>query len=98
MPHYTENLLIKPALSLAASGETLVVTPESTGFEYLTMRVRKLACGEKFSSDTGSAELGIVVLGGRCSVESTAGSWFNFGGRAHVFDGMPYRALFADSD
>jgi len=30
-----------------------------------------------------------VVLGGRCSVESTAGSWFNFGGRAHVFAGMP---------
>jgi 5-deoxy-glucuronate isomerase len=89
MPHYTENLLIKPARSPTASGETLVVTPESTGFEYLTMRVRKLASGEKFSSETESTELGIVILGGRCSVESTAGSWFSLGVRAHVFDGMP---------
>ena len=89
MPHYTETLLIKPAFSPAASGETLVVTPESTGFEYLTMRVRKLGSGEKFSSETEAAELGIVILGGRCSVESTAGSWSNLGARAHVFDGMP---------
>ena len=89
MPHYTEKLLIKPDLSNAASGETLVVTPESTGFEYLTMRVRRLVRGEKFSSETGSTELGVVILGGRCSMESTAGSWFDLGSRAHVFDGMP---------
>jgi len=67
----------------------MVVTPESTGFEFLTMRIRKIARGEKFSSDTGSCELGLVVLGGRCSVESTAGSWLSFGSRAHVFDGLP---------
>lgn len=89
MPHYTENLLIKPALSTVASGETLVVTPETTGFEYLAMRVRKLASGEKFSSATESAELGIVILGGRCSVQSSAGSWSDLGVRAHVFEGMP---------
>lgn len=89
MPHYPEKLLIKPDRSDAASGETLVVTPDSTGFEYLTMRVRKLTAGEKFSSATGAAELGMVILGGHCSVESTAGSWFDLGSRAHVFDGMP---------
>lgn len=89
MPPCTEKLLFKPDLSVAASGETLVVTPESTGFEYLTMRVRRLVAGEKFSSETGATELGVVILGGRCSVESTAGSWPNLGSRAHVFDGMP---------
>ena len=89
MPHYTENLLIKPVPPLGSSGESMVVTPESTGFEYLTMRIRKISRGEKFSSETGACELGLVVLGGRCSVESTAGSWFNFGSRAHVFDGLP---------
>ena len=47
MPHYTEKLLIKPDLSNAASGETMVVTPESTGFEYLTMRVRKTGGGRE---------------------------------------------------
>jgi 5-deoxy-glucuronate isomerase len=88
MPHSTEDLLIKP-LPLGPSGETMVVTPESTGFEYLTMRVRKILSGEKFSSETGECELGLVVLGGRCSVESAAGSWSDFGSRAYVFDGLP---------
>ena len=89
MPHYPKDLLIKPSSPLSSYAETLVVTPESTGFEYLTFRVRKMARGEKFSSETGAHELGLVVLGGRCSVESTAGSWFDFGSRAHVFDGLP---------
>ena len=89
MPHYTKNLLIKPVRSGAGSGETLVVTPESTGFEYLTMRIRKLRRDEKFSSETGASELGVVVLGGRCSVESSAGSWSDFGSRVNVFAGMP---------
>jgi 5-deoxy-glucuronate isomerase len=89
MPHYTKDLLIKPAYHVSSPGESMVVTPESTGFEYLTMRIRTLSPGEKFSNDTGSCELGLVVLGGRCSVESTAGSWFSFGSRAHVFDGLP---------
>lgn len=85
----SKDLLIKPASPQDSSGETLVVTPESTGFEYLTMRIRKLLRGEKFSSGTNGCELGMVVLGGSCSVESTAGSWFSFGSRAHVFDGLP---------
>jgi 5-deoxy-glucuronate isomerase len=89
MPHYTKDLLIKPVSPLDPSGDTLVVTPESTGFEYLSLRIRKILRGERLSSETGSSELGIVVLGGRCSVESTAGSWFDFGSRANVFDGLP---------
>lgn len=89
MPHYTENLLIKPVAPVALSGETMAVTPESTGFEYLTMRIRTLLRGETYSSETGDCELGLVVLGGRCSVQSGAGSWSDFGSRAHVFDGLP---------
>ncbi len=89
MPHETKELLIKPDSTLASAGETLAATPESMGFDYLTFRVRKLLRGEKFSSETGVCELGMVVLGGRCSVASTAGSWSDFGSRAHVFDGMP---------
>lgn len=89
MPHYTKDLLIKPVPLLGSAGETMVVTPESAGFDYLTMRIRKILLGEKVSSKTGGCELGLVVLGGRCSVESTAGSWSDFGSRAHVFDGLP---------
>jgi 5-deoxy-glucuronate isomerase len=45
--------------------------------------------GEVFSSETNASELGIVVLGGRCSVKSSAGAWKEFGSRANVFEGMP---------
>ncbi len=89
MPPDTRNLLIKPAASGTVSGDSLVATPESTGYEYLTLRIRKLSRGEKFRSETGASELGVVILGGRCSVESTAGSWSNIGSRTHVFDGLP---------
>ena len=89
MPSYTKDLLIKPIPPFGSSGETMVVTPQSTGFEYLTMRIRKLLRGENFSSETDACELGIVVLGGRCSVESNVGSWLNLGCRAHVFEGLP---------
>jgi len=89
MPQDTKDLLIKPLSSETVYGETLLVTPESTGYQYLTLSIRKLLRGEKFQSETAATELGLVVLGGRCSVESTAGSWSDIGSRAHVFDGLP---------
>ena len=89
MPQNNNDLLIKPTASARVSGETLIATPESTGYEYLTLRIRKLSRGEKFQNDTGASELGLVILGGRCSVESVAGCWPNIGSRAHVFDGLP---------
>jgi len=85
-----KDLLIKPSASSISSGETLAVTPNSLGFNYLTLRIRRIQAGEKFSSNTGNCELGIVLLGGVCSVESTAGSWSNVGRRANVFSGLPY--------
>lgn len=89
MPSYKDDLLIKPNPLQDSSGETMVTTPESTGFAYLTFRSRKFLSGESFSGDTGACELGMVLLGGRCSVESTAGSWSDIGSRTHVFDGLP---------
>lgn len=90
MAHYTKDLLIKPSSTLNLAKEMLVVTPDSTGFDYLTIRIRKISRGENFSSQTGECELGIVVLGGRCSVETADNSWSDFGGRANVFDGLPH--------
>src|SRR5207247_6772465 len=68
----------------------MLVTPASSGFDYLSVRARRLVKGESFSDETGNNEMGLVVLGGRCSVESSAGSWPSFGDRAHVFNGLPY--------
>ena len=82
------ELLIRPNV-LKESGESLCMTPESTGFEYLTFRIRRMSRGEDFTSETNASELGIVTLGGRCSVKSSAGTWKDFGNRANVFDGMP---------
>jgi 5-deoxy-glucuronate isomerase len=89
MPADIKDLLIKPDTSKAVSGETLVVTPASIGFQYLTLKICELSVAESFESETDASELGLVVLGGRCSVESTAGSWTNIGSRANVFDGLP---------
>jgi 5-deoxy-glucuronate isomerase len=84
------DLLIPQKALNGGSGETMGLTREAAGFDYLSFRARRLVKGESFSDETGDTEMGLVVLGGRCSVESSAGSWSNIGGRAHVFSGMPY--------
>ena len=84
------DLLIRKKALNGVSGETMLTTPESSGFEYLAFCARSLVKGESFTDETGENELGLVVLGGRCSVESSAGSWLNFGARAHVFNGLPH--------
>ena len=89
MPHDPKSLLIKPLPSVTLSGETLLATPESIDYQYLTLSVRRMLRGEKFQSETAATELGLVLLGGRCSVESTAGSWSDIGSRTNVFDGLP---------
>ena len=75
----------------------LLVTPErftgrveDFGYQYLSFQNVKLAAAERQDADTAARELAIVVLGGRCSIESSRGAWSNLGGRANVFDGRPY--------
>ena len=63
---------------------------ETYGFEFLGFQVRKLAPGERHEENTGARELGIVMLGGKCSVETSSATWKNIGKRANVFDGLPY--------
>jgi 5-deoxy-glucuronate isomerase len=87
MPNTSAELLIRPPSNESAD---LNVTKKQSGFEYLTFQAKHLAKDESFSGETAANELGLVVLGGRCSVESSAGSWSHFGDRAHVFKGLPY--------
>ncbi len=75
----------------------LLVRPESSGrrietygFDLLGFRVRRLAAGDRLEEDTSDRELGLVLLGGKCSVESSCGNWSNIGQRANVFKGLPY--------
>ncbi len=75
------QLLVRPPDSTHA---------ESYGFEFLGFCSQRLAPGQTVADDTGSRELGIVMLGGKCSVESSRGSWASIGRRPNVFAGMPY--------
>ena len=88
--HTGKELLIRPKPLSGASGESQYIRPEDVGFDYLTFRVRQLVKGDRYASETGTSELCLVVLGGRCSVQSSAGSWLDFGKRANVFNGLPY--------
>jgi 5-deoxy-glucuronate isomerase len=84
-----KELLIRPTPRQGSSGDTQLIKPEEVGFEYLHFRVRQMTEGDNFTSETGANEVCLVVLGGSCSVESSVGSWVNFGSRANVFSGLP---------
>ena len=76
------NLLVRP--------EVFENRIENFGLENLSFAVRKLAKGQTYEAAIPGVELAIVVLGGRCSVSSSAGMWQGIGDRTTVFDGMPY--------
>jgi 5-deoxy-glucuronate isomerase len=63
---------------------------QTYGFQFLSFRQRTLKPGETAEGDTADRELGLVVLGGRCSVASSRGEWTGIGRRPNVFSGMPY--------
>jgi 5-deoxy-glucuronate isomerase len=63
---------------------------KSYGFEFLNFAARKMTSQDRVEENTGDRELGIVLLGGKCSVESSRGTWRNIGRRPNVFAGMPY--------
>jgi 5-deoxy-glucuronate isomerase len=82
-------MLIRPEGN-TSKRETLVASPEAVGFEYLSFSVIRLSSADRFEGQTGQDEAGLVLLGGRCGVRSSAGNWESIGGRRDVFDGMPY--------
>jgi 5-deoxy-glucuronate isomerase len=63
---------------------------EDFGYQFLSFETRSLAQGENFHGQTEGRELAVVLLGGRCSVESSAGTWRDLGLRANVFAGRPF--------
>lgn len=90
MPQYdSNNLVIHPAAAPADPGLIAEVRPETAGWETIRFQARRLAPGESWSFAWEEAELALVVLGGRLSVESNRGRWEQLGGRANVFAGLP---------
>jgi 5-deoxy-glucuronate isomerase len=68
------------------------VTPGAAGWRYLSFRVTT----SPFAAESGTEELALVVLAGRCRVEIAGAAW-ELGGRESVFAGMPW-ALYVPSD
>jgi 5-deoxy-glucuronate isomerase len=77
---------------LLKAGEWEQVTPDSAGWRYLFFGVRQ----GSFAAETGEVEIALVPLGGRCRVEAGGTEW-ELGGRASVFEGMPW-ALYLPRD
>jgi len=78
------------SMKLLLTPERFTGRTENFGYQYLEFENVKLAAGERHETGTAGRELGIVLLGGHCSVASSRGEWPEFGARAHVFDGLPY--------
>jgi 5-deoxy-glucuronate isomerase len=70
---------------LLRAGGWTHVTPESVGWRHLSFAVRRTP----FSSETTDAEIALVPVGGRCTVEAEGERW-QLGGREHVFAGLPW--------
>lgn len=94
MSQQTSHLLVKPKEN---TSEYQHLTPESAKWDLLNFGARKMRNRESWEHQTENNELGLVILGGKCSVESSCGSWINIGQRKNVFDGLPY-ALYLPRD
>jgi 5-deoxy-glucuronate isomerase len=86
----SENLLVRPRVVDGGFGEAISFTPDAVGWDYIGFRSLKLHRDESIVSNTNNTEIAIVILGGECSVTSSAGRWSRFGRRKNVFDGLAY--------
>jgi 5-deoxy-glucuronate isomerase len=86
----SDHLLIRPKALEDGFGEMISFAPHDVGWEDLGFRALRLRAGAAFSGRTGDTEVAIVVLGGICSIDSSAGTWNNIGRRRNVFDGLAW--------
>src|SRR5580658_7182741 len=83
------SLLIKPNLQ-RETGETLTITPESAGWENISMAAVRLQQDDTYDFRLNGEEAVIVVLGGRINVTAAGQKWTGLGERKDVFSGMPW--------
>lgn len=83
------ELLLKSTWPETTPHTSIEVTVENAGWEYTSLTVLHLAPGQSWSGATGTDEVGLVTLGGVCTVAALGESW-RVGGRADPFDGPPW--------
>jgi len=90
MTYTARNLLVGPTAEGDEPGVVTRVTTEDAGWELLNLEVRRFAKAQSWAHATGDYEAVIVLLGGRCAIDSDKGEWPSVGRRPSVFAGMPY--------
>lgn len=80
-------LLVKPN---DGSGEYQHLTNQEAGWELLNFGARTLNQKKKWKHNTGENEMLIVLLGGKFSIQTDAGSWITEKSRKDVFSGLPH--------
>ncbi len=88
MARPAQHLVVHPSES--RSEVVVGVDPARAGWDYLHFEVRQLQVGAMWSWATGDNELGLIVLGGTCAVQSNRGDWPVLGERRDVFGGLPH--------
>lgn len=71
------------------TGTLISVGPEEAGWEYISLRVQRIAAGNAWNSFAERDEVCLVPLSGTCTVEYEGQSW-TIGGRSSVFAGKPH--------
>jgi 5-deoxy-glucuronate isomerase len=84
------NLVVSSKKEPGAEGSLVKVTPESAGWEYVGFEVFRLETGQALERDTGSEEVCLVVLSGRCRDSAGQNEWEHLGERESPFDEPPY--------
>ena len=82
-------LLLKSSVLGESSGTLIEVDIARAGWEFTGLTVVKLGSGERWSRETGSDEVALVPLGGRCTIVSDGQSW-TIGERTNPFAGQPW--------
>jgi len=76
------NPLIHPnRLGPDGTGEIISVNPQRAHWRYISFGAHTFRSGDRLSAETGDDETALVILGGRCDVESTAGTGKGLGKR-----------------
>lgn len=83
------ELLISGASAPGPDGAILSVVPESVGFDYVGFEVLTLEGGGTAERECGIRELCVVVISGVVHVASEHGEWYDLGGRADPWSGLP---------
>lgn len=84
------DLIVASNETPGPDGSVLKVTPESAGWEYVGFEVLRLETGGTVERHSGTEEVCLVLLSGRCSVSTGEDEWPEIGERGSVFDGPPY--------